>query len=174
MDTQPPSIHIYIWVVCVCVCTVVFAQCHTDYRIVPLTSLVFWELTNCSRTEIELGSWTCSRNQTPCCFYFSHFYACCDKSADAEWICHISNSLESPKSSQLWNVKYLGLDVILHFIFVTSPACTHPNISPPCGVPDIISFCAFYHFSPLSYFQPQWKNRRAKMRDPSVHCWTLQ
>lgn len=37
------------------------------------------------------------------------------KSADAEWKCHILNSPESPKSSQLWNLKYMGLHVCVIF-----------------------------------------------------------
>lgn len=88
-------------------------------HVLPLLGLVFWEQTNCARTEIELGNLNMLLERrpqpithlpTPCCFYFSDFlHACWNKSAKAEWKCHILNSPESPKSIQLWNLKYLGL-----------------------------------------------------------------
>lgn len=94
-------------------------------HVFPLPSLFFWEQTNCARTEIELRRLNVLLERrpqpithlpTPHWFYFSDFlYACCNKSADAEWKCHILNSPGSPKSIQLWNLKYLGLHVCVIF-----------------------------------------------------------
>lgn len=76
-----------------------------------IPSLVFWEPTNCARTEIELRSLsvllerrpqpTTHLPAPPLVLLSDLLYACCNKSADAEWKCHILNSRESPKSIQL-------------------------------------------------------------------------
>lgn len=78
---------------------------------------------------------------TPCCFYFSDFlYACWNKSAKAEWKCHILNSPEGPKSIQLQNLKYFGcvcacdsflcLQFLWHPLSQTSHNHVHSVISP--------------------------------------------
>lgn len=112
-------------------------------HVLPLPNLVFWEQTNCTRTEIELRSLNVLPERrpqhtthlpTPCCFYFSDFlYVCYKKSADAEWKCHILNSPESPKSIQLWNLKYLGLCVCdIPFISLTPVTRSSRQVAIMC------------------------------------------
>lgn len=110
---------------------------------------VFWEQTNCARTEIELRSLNVLLERrpqpsthlpTPCWFSSSDFlYACCNKSADVEWKCHIVNPPESPKSTQLWNVKYLCVCDI-PFISIIPVTTAHLNKSQSCAGRDIFNF----------------------------------
>lgn len=130
-----------------------------------IPSLVFWEQTNCTRTEIELRSLNVLLERrpqptthlpTPRWFYYSDFlYVCWNKSADAEWKCHILNSPESPKSIQLWNLKYLGLCACdIPFISIMPVTSAHPNKSQSCAGRDISNFGDKKTGS--CYAQPVW------------------
>lgn len=130
-----------------------------------IPNLVFWEKTNCARTEIELRNLNvllgrCPQPTThlaaPRWFYFLIVFmrVVTKVQTQSENVTFLTLP-RVLKSIQLWHLKYLGLRVCnIPFICVMPVTSAHPNKSQSCAGRDISNFGEKKTGS--CYVQPVW------------------